>query len=103
MKNTYLITDCLVLHNILKGRTGATGSIEFYEEVVHKATKILEFRELTEWDIEEILIRWLLKNFLGEGHKIHKFLYETEFNNVALYINNTKLNIFVQWRLKICK
>jgi hypothetical protein len=104
MKNTYTIEDYIILHSYLKSNEGAIISFDFFEEVVNKVTKIMVSRELKKDEFEGLVISWLSKSYkLYDAMLIYRFIYEIEFDDVALYINTLKLKTFVQWRLKISK
>jgi hypothetical protein len=104
MKNRYTIQDCFVLNILLNSSEGLFNSLNFYDEVIAKARETIMFRELRENEIEGLIRTWLLKNHgLDDTVIICKFIFETEFNKVALFINEEKVKIFVEWRLKIAK
>jgi hypothetical protein len=104
MKIEYTIEDCFALYNILKVGEGSFDVDDFYDEVIDKARKTITTRELKEDELEKLIRTWLLMhNGLRGTGTIADFLFETEFNKVALYINEELLNMFVKWRLKIAK
>jgi hypothetical protein len=104
MKNTYTIEDYIVLHSYLKSNEGTIVSFDFFEEVVNKAIKIMVSRELKKDEFEGMVMSWLSKSYkLYDAMLRYRFVYEIEFDDVALYINILGLKTYVQWRLKISK
>jgi len=98
MKIKYTIEDCFVLNILINSREGSFNSLDFYDEVIAKARETIMIRELKENEIEELIRTWIFKR-----HSLDETYTITEFNKVALFINEERLKIFVEWRLKIAK
>jgi hypothetical protein len=103
MKSTYTVDDCAVLHSVLRDIRGAIDAYTFFSEVMSTATQVLYVRELGVGELERLIEGWLYRNFHRKADLMCEFIFQTDLENVALYINNAELKLYVQWRLKINK
>lgn len=98
----YTVDDCLVLMNLFDN----SDIFSFYLNVIDRAKKENLNRILKKEEINKFICDWLhcdTVDYKKDGDKIIDFLFKTELNKIPLYINDTNLKMFAEWRLRINK
>lgn len=105
MKNKYTMRDCLGLNIAIKVAFSGDVSLNFYQNVIEKARIQTFNKEPTDEYVHELLKSWVSKESvrLFSTQKVIKFIFETDFEEIPLSINDNDLKMFVNWRFKIGK
>jgi len=99
----YTVDDILALRGLIHGSGEAWLGVSLYADVIHIAQLKIQGQLLSDNEINELLKKWLEREFKSRYYKICTFLFNVEFHKVPLYINNRELDLFFKWRIRIEK
>lgn len=95
--NKYSASDCVELY-----RMGVPlhGRVSFYDQVIERLKRLTCDDMPTDEMVTDVLFTYF-------DHRrypaVNTFIFYVPFDDVPLYINVPEMQLYVKWRLKICK